>query len=165
MEPNLLANMCALAVQGRGQMRPSVSLNTASPRSAQQALESKPTCFHLFMCCFACVVNAGRKCDCDSALPNVTFSASTGGRWGKPNYSMWMCLCGSRQKVRHLLNVWLLQRSMYGSMCIAADTHVRGPALWCKLCVGLCMGRGNCGSGARGVAALTTRDICAGSGH
>jgi hypothetical protein len=126
----LVVDMCELCVQRKEQSRPASSLNTASPRTPQHQQESKPTCFHRFICCYACTVYDDRECDCESALPNVALCANTRGRWGKPEFCTSACLCGSSHKVREVLNVWLLQQSMFGTNSHATGTHVRGSALW-----------------------------------
>lgn len=148
--------MCLLLLQGKGHARASMSLNTANPRIAQHEQARKLTCFHHFICCYACVVHAKRECGGDSAWPNCAPSLSTGGRWGKPRCGMYTDSRGRRHKLRHLLNLCLLQQSMFGRDCIASHTDVRGPALWSLLCMGLLNRRCDCGSILWDVASLTT---------
>ena len=74
----LCTDMSLLFAQSKGHARASTSLNTATPRMAQQAQESKLTCFPHFLCCYACVVCAERECGLDCALPKCAVCARAG---------------------------------------------------------------------------------------
>ena len=73
IHPDVTIDMWLSCLQGKGQSRPTPSLNTASPRIAQELQESKLTCNHHFICCIACVVCDERECDSESAIPDSVF--------------------------------------------------------------------------------------------
>lgn len=67
MGQGLLVDMSVLDWQRKGHTRPDASLNTATPRSAEQLQESQLTCLFHYACCYACVVYADRECNRDFA--------------------------------------------------------------------------------------------------
>lgn len=126
-----------IVVQGKGQLRPNVSLNTASPRTPNQPQESKLNRSTHFICCYDCVQFDVSECGQDLPLLGGALFESRGMRWGKSKCGHWNCMCVEGHNVRQNLNLCFLQQSMYGIKCLATDRQVRSLAHHHLPCLGL----------------------------
>jgi hypothetical protein len=130
--------MCLyVVVQRKEHNRPSASLNTASARPPQQPLESKLNWLHKFLCIVfvlsMLLVNAPWIWLCG----DVNYVEAVGWVGGSQiAVFAFVCACGEGHNVRQMLNMCVLQQSMFRSNCLAAVRHVRGLALNQLTCLG-----------------------------
>ena len=117
--------MYSVHVQGKALMRPTTSMNMAGPRIGKSTQESKLPCFLHFICCIMYDVHVGSENLMDIALMVGAICARKWVCWNKAQLGLWKCSCGRRHALRPLLDVWLLQLSMFLNNCIASNRNVR----------------------------------------